>query len=258
MALSIMSKPLNYTDVGNGEVLCLLHGFLENKEIWNPFIGKLSKKHRVITIDLAGHGESGLLAAGNTMVDMAEAVHSVLIACGIAKAKFIGHSMGGYVALAYAEKFQQEVMGVLLLNSTPEADTAKRKELRQHGIRVAKTNYEALISMSVVNLFTQKFRANLEEEIQQTKITALGTSQESYIIGQEAMALRADYSDLFKRASFKKKIILGAQDTLLDSNHLTLKFENKDVEVVVLEGGHMLHLENPNDLAEHFNIFIKD
>ncbi|WP_028377343.1 alpha/beta fold hydrolase [Leeuwenhoekiella sp. MAR_2009_132] len=251
MTLSIKSERLNYTDNGNGENLCLLHGFLENKEIWDPFLTKLTEHYRVISIDLPGHGESSLLAAGNTMVDMAHAVHSVLRECGIAKVKFIGHSMGGYVALAYAETFPQEVMGVLLMNSTPEADTLKRKELRKHGIKVAKTNYEALISMSVVNLFTQKFRANLEEEIQRTKSTALATSQQSYIACQGAMALRADYSNLFKQALFKKKIVLGAQDTLLDSSHLTRKFSNQDVEVVILDGGHMLHLENPNDLMKH-------
>ena len=127
MMLTTDPEQLNYTQTGEGEALCLLHGFLENKNIWNPFLESLSQKYTVFAFDLPGHGQSALLNGGNTMLAMAEAVRGILKREGVDQVKLIGHSMGGYVALAFAEYFPSEVDGVLLLNSTPEADTAKRK-----------------------------------------------------------------------------------------------------------------------------------
>ena len=134
MTPTINVKPLNYSENGEGEVLCLLHGFLEDKSIWNPFIHLLANKYRVIAIDLPGHGKSELLHKENTMLDMARAVNDTLKSLGVESVNFIGHSMGGYVALAYADLFPKNVWGIVLLNSTPEADTEARKKLRKHGI----------------------------------------------------------------------------------------------------------------------------
>ena len=253
MTPTINVKPLNYSENGEGEVLCLLHGFLEDKSIWNPFIHLLANKYRVIAIDLPGHGKSELLHTENTMLDMARAVHDTLKSLGVESVNFIGHSMGGYVALAYADLFPKNVWGIVLLNSTPEADTEARKKLRKHGIKVARNNYEALISMSVVNLFTKNLREELRDEIAKTKEVALTTSPASYIACQNGMAARKDYSAMFKQGMFRKQIILGASDTLINADDLLEKFDSSSIDIHILNGGHMLHLENRQALE---NIFL--
>ena len=109
---------ISYSDIGKGTALVLLHGFLENSTMWDFYIEAFAKKHRVITIDLLGHGQTECLGYIHTMEDMADAVHAVLHELHIKKAFFTGHSMGGYVALAFAELYADIVKGIVLLNST--------------------------------------------------------------------------------------------------------------------------------------------
>ncbi|MFM7896475.1 MAG: alpha/beta fold hydrolase, partial [Flavobacterium sp.] len=69
---------ISYTDQGKGTAVVLLHGFLENQSMWKAFIPELVKKHRIITIDLLGHGETECLGYVHTMEDQADMVHHVL------------------------------------------------------------------------------------------------------------------------------------------------------------------------------------
>ena len=117
---------ISYTDQGKGTAVVLLHGFLENQSMWKAFIPELVKKHRIITIDLLGHGETECLGYVHTMEDQADMVHHVLHELKIRKAVLIGHSMGGYVALAFAELYPDNVKGIVLQNSTSRADSEER------------------------------------------------------------------------------------------------------------------------------------
>ncbi len=235
---------LFYEDQGSGDVLCLLHGFLENHKMWNPIIENLSQQKRIITIDLPGHGDSALLEPSNSMHAMALSVNSVLEKLGVKSARMVGHSMGGYVSLAFAEAFPEKTKGVLLLNSTPEADTNERKQMRMHAVDMAGRNYEALVSMSVANLFSAHKRDELEGEIKKTKQEALQVSPQAYIACQKNMSERKDYSDFWKKARFSKQMILGAEDGLINPKRMQQKFAAFNVKIDVLSGGHMLHIEN--------------
>jgi pimeloyl-ACP methyl ester carboxylesterase len=96
---------VSYSDIGKGSTVVLLHGFLENKTMWKDLVPNLSKKNRVLSIDLLGHGETESLGYVHSMEENAEIVKAVLSHLKIRKAVIIGHSMGGYVALAFAEMF---------------------------------------------------------------------------------------------------------------------------------------------------------
>ncbi len=98
-------KRIAYKDDGTGNAIVLLHGFTESMEIWNGFIPVLKEEFRVITIDLPGHGHSELLNGICTMDRMADAVKNVLDNLNAGKVILIGHSMGGYVSLAFARRF---------------------------------------------------------------------------------------------------------------------------------------------------------
>ena len=248
-------EKLFYTDCGKGETLCLLHGFLENQSMWRSMIPDLEKQYRVLAVDLPGHGASSLLKNSNRMLDMAYALDEVFTALKISRVKLVGHSMGGYVALAYAKTFPEKVDGILLLNSTPYADSDARRELREHGVDMAQRNYRALVSMSVTNLFSKELRANLEEEIEAVKQEALKTSAEAYIACQKSMAMRTDYSDFLKKADFKKLILLGREDTLINYEQLYADYKDSDVKIDVLPGGHMLHIENFSGVLAHLLVF---
>ena len=135
---------ISYSDTGKGTAVVLLHGFLENKKMWDDYIPVLSQKNRVITIDLLGHGDSECLGYIHSMEENAQVVRSVLTHLRIRKAVFIGHSMGGYVALAFADLYPNSIKGLVLLNSTAKADSAERKKNRDRAIVAVKQNYGIL------------------------------------------------------------------------------------------------------------------
>ena len=108
---------ISYTSHGKGSVVVLLHGFLENKSMWNTIIPILLKKNRVITIDLLGHGNSGNLGYLHTMENQAQMVKAVLNHLKLRRFIIIGHSLGGYIALALAELYPENIKKLCLMNA---------------------------------------------------------------------------------------------------------------------------------------------
>ena len=147
---------ISYTDSGKGTAIVFLHGFLENQKMWQNYVAEFSSKYRVITIDLLGHGNTDSLGYVHTMEDNADVVHEVLAHLRIRKALFVGHSMGGYVALAFAELYPEKVKGLVLLNSTSRPDSEERKKNRDRAIKAVKKDYTTFIRLAISNLFSEK------------------------------------------------------------------------------------------------------
>ena len=119
---------LNYEIVGNGsENLILLHGFMENLMIWEDMIPNLSKDFTLIKIDLPGHGLSKIYDEIHTMELMAEEVKKVTNHLKMKNFHLLGHSMGGYTSLAFAEKFPKDLKSLTLFFSTEVCLLLKRK-----------------------------------------------------------------------------------------------------------------------------------
>jgi len=156
---------INFSDEGKGKVIVLLHGFLENSNMWQYLQPELAKEFRVICIDLLGHGKTDSIGYIHTMEDMADAVYDVLQNLNIENVVLIGHSMGGYVSLAFADLYPDMVKGLVLMNSTSYADSDERKANRDRAIKAVKQNYIAAISMSIANLFSEENREKLTDEI---------------------------------------------------------------------------------------------
>ena len=103
---------IRYKAEGSGTTIVLLHGYLESSDIWDKFSGELKHEFRVISIDLPGHGKSGIVADIHTMEIMAETVNAVLDELDIDKCILIGHSMGGYVTMAFADLYLKNLSSV--------------------------------------------------------------------------------------------------------------------------------------------------
>lgn len=126
MKVYFRNIPVDVEVFGEGPTLVLLHGFLENKQIWKPFIELFTEKYKVVCIDLLGHGETPGLGDMQTMEIQADLVAEVLEELNINIARFIGHSMGGYITMAFAEKYPKKVKSLMLLNSSPKADSKEQ------------------------------------------------------------------------------------------------------------------------------------
>lgn len=246
-----------YTDEGKGSSIVLLHGFLENTTMWNPFIPQLTKRNRVICIDLLGHGKTGCTGYIHTMEQMAEAVNAVLQQLKIRRSTFIGHSMGGYVALAFAEVNPDSVKGLCLLNSTARADSSEKQKNRDRAIKVVKQNYKAFIRVAIVDLFRPKNRTIFSKEVKQVKKEALKTPLQGIIAALEGMKIRNDREVLLHFSPYKKMMILGKKDPVLDRNSLLEQTQNTEITVIELPDGHMSHIENCTETAEAIKTFVK-
>lgn len=248
---------ISYSDTGKGSAIVLLHGFLENQTMWQDLIPELSRKHRIITIDLLGHGESGCLGYVHSMEDNAEAARSVLSELRIRKAIFVGHSMGGYVALAFAELYPAVVKGLVLLNSTSKADSEERKANRSRAIKAVKKDYIGFVRLSIANLFNPDNRERLVDEIEKTRAEALKTPLQGIVASLEGMKIRKDRETLLRSATYPILFILGKKDPVLNYEDGLKQIENTSINLVTFPDGHMCHIENGEELKEVLLDFFK-
>lgn len=247
-----------YTDSGKGNTVVLLHGFLENATMWNHFIPKLSKNNRVICIDLLGHGKTGCLGYIHTMELMAEVVEAVVNHLEISKFIFVGHSMGGYVALAFAEKNPDAVNGLCLMNSTAMADSREKQENRDRAVVAVKQNHRTFIRMAIVNLFRPKNRIIFSDKINEVINEALQTPLQGVIAALEGMKIRKNREFLLHTGTFKKLMVIGKKDPALDYLSLIEQIKNTDVKMVEFPDGHMSHIENESKLFHEIMYFIEN
>lgn len=238
-----------YSDTGKGRTIVLLHGFLENQTMWQDLIPELNKKHRVITIDLLGHGKSGCLGYVHSMEDNAGAVRAVLSKIKIRKAIFVGHSMGGYVALAFAELHPEMIKGLVLQNSTSKADSEERKTNRDRAIKVVKEDYTSFVRLSITNLFSEENREKMTAEIEKVKVEALKTPLQGILASLEGMKIRKDREVLLHLTPFPKMLILGEKDLVLNYDEGIKQIENTSIQLITFPDGHMSHIENQKDLT---------
>ncbi len=258
MVLEYKGIDIFYTDNGKGQSIVLLHGFLENSTMWDYFIPKLSQNNRLICIDLLGHGKTGCLGYIHTMELMAEVVKAVLNHLNIEKSIFIGHSMGGYVSLAMAEKNPEMVIGLCLMNSTAMADNEEKKLNRDRAIVAVKQNHKTFIRLAIVNLFRPKNRIIYSEKIKLLVNEALQTSLQGIVAALEGMKIRKNRTHILHNHMFKKMMIIGEKDPVLDYDSLIQQTNHTDVKIIEFPDGHMSYIENTNDLLKGIMHFIEN
>lgn len=247
---------ISFTDSGKGNAIVLLHGYLENKTMWNYFIPKFTQENRVITIDLLGHGQSDCLGYIHTMEEQAEMVFAVVKHLEIAKVILIGHSMGGYIALAFAEKYPKMMSKLVLLNATSYDDSAERKANRERAIKLVKRDYNSFVRLSISNLFSEENREILISEIENTKLEALKTPLQGIIAAQEGMKIRKNRLEVLQKAKYDILLVLSKKDPVLDYEENKKQAENTSIILKTLNNSHMSHIENRNEVEKLLLEFI--
>ncbi|MCT6868602.1 alpha/beta hydrolase [Apibacter sp.] len=250
---------LYYRDKGKGKTIVFLHGFLENSRMWRFFQNKLSKKYRVIAIDLPGHGRSSKKTNEvNRMEDMAKKVNKVLEHLKIDEVIISGHSMGGYVALAFAEQYKYKVSGLGLFYSTTLPDDDIKKEQRLKAAEVVVKNPKEFFRLSIPNLFAPQNVPKLQSEIK----TAIKWAKHASLTGISAalkgMRLRKDRTDVVRDLGKPIFIIIGKYDNAIKNSELIKKMEGvKKLSIYELETGHMGALEAPEECLEILQTWLK-
>lgn len=225
--------------------------------MWDFFTAEFSKKYRVITIDLLGHGETECLGYIHTMEDMADMVHAVLRELHIRKAVFVGHSMGGYVALAMAELYHDIVKGIVLQNSTSRHDSEERKQNRDRAIKAVKQSYTNFVRMSIANLFSEDNRDRVAAEIEAVKEEALKTPLQGIVAALEGMKVRKSREVILHTANFPILLVLGKKDPVMNYDENIDQVNGTAVKLITYPDGHMAHIEDRDLLVKDLGEFLK-
>ncbi|WP_166921154.1 alpha/beta fold hydrolase [Flavobacterium poyangense] len=247
---------ISYTDSGQGTAVVFLHGFLENKTMWKDYVSFFSDQYRIITIDLLGHGESDCLGYIHEMEENANIVQEILMHLKIEKTTIIGHSMGGYVGLAFAELYPAAIKKLVLLNSTAREDSPEKKLNRTRAIKAVKQNYIGFVSLAIANLFSENNRARFAKEIEKAKTIALKTPLQGIIASLEGMKVRKDREALLQKNLFPVLLVLGKKDPVLNYDDTVTQVEDTTVELVTFEDGHMSSIENKEELKIVLSRFL--
>ena len=248
---------LYYEIKGTGDkYLVLLHGFMENSSIWEEMEDMLLKKFKIIMIDLPGHGKSPHFDDIYTMEYMADKVFETLNALNINNINLLGHSMGGYVALAFAEKFASKLNSITLFFSSTMADSEEKKEVRNKSIKMIEEDFVRYVNLGVPNLFNQFEIEELEEKINITKGIAISTKPKTVISAIKGMILRPNRTNVLNNLNFKVLLISGNRDLAISYNQMHDELEDKqNIKKYVLDTGHCGHFECPEICA---SIILKE
>ncbi len=251
---------LSYEVLGEGETLVLLHGFGEDRTVWDGVADTLQKNYKLIIPDLPGSGGSTILKKDRVlMIDFAHCLKAILDKEKIKKCTVIGHSMGGYITLAFAEKYPTSLNAFGLFSSTAIADSEEKKETRSKAISFIKENgSEAFLKTALPNQFadvkkSKKLIDNLLEKGKHFETRAL---TQYY----RAMIARPDRSNVLKRSAVPVLFILGESDNLIplaDAMKLTTLPQQCQVHVLK-NSGHMGMLEEPKEAIKILNKFLQE
>ncbi len=248
------STALHVCDSQKGEkCVVLLHGYLENMLVWEEFASLLYQKVRVVTLDLPGHGISEVKGEVHTMEYLADTVVLMLDALEIEQAVLVGHSMGGYVALAAAERHPERLAGLVLLSSTPNADSEAKRENRRREIAIVREGKKDLLArMAPAMGFAADNRRRFADEIEDlTEIVRL-TEDSGIVALLGGMIERRDQNEMLHNLATPQLFILGRKDEYITAEIAEAMVANHPQAAVVwLENsGHMGYIEEAEHCAE--------
>ena len=244
--VNINGIELAYTRQGKGKPLVLLHGFPLDHHIWDEILPSLEDTFDLIVPDLRGFGESTTIDSPYTMDDFASDIAGLLDHLGIEKTAIAGHSMGGYVSLAFARLFPNRMAGLALVASQTLADPPDRKEGRYKSAEDVKQNGIG----GVVDAMAAKFTS--DKRLQDfSRQTMERQKPAAYIGALKAMAERADSTSLLASMDYPIVLIHGNADVLIpiDRAHETKSLMPSAYLIELNNVGHIPMLEAVQETA---------
>lgn len=259
MTVELDGKKINYAHTGTGPCVVFLHGFLENLTIWDDFVSELADTHKVIQIDLPGHGKTDVFGSVHSMTLMASAVHTVLLHEGIHECVIVGHSMGGYVALEFCKSFGVLVKGLCLFNSSALADTPTKKAERTQVAKILQRGYTHFLEEAIPHLFTPANQIKLKALIDELVHEAKEVPVQGAIAATIGMRERADSMAFLKTVKFPVLFVIGRQDPIITFDKYKEQiFVNELINVYVsAHSGHMGFIEDREGTFDSVKNFVE-
>lgn len=194
---------IRFSDKGRGRVIVLIHGFLGSLDVWQEFSEKLSKRFRVIAIDLPGHGESPSIGYVHQMEMMAECVKKILSHLKIKALRF-SRPFHGRISLPLLLQNYFLKMFLHFAFSTPLPYTIqpKKKVGRSRAIEAVKKNHQQFTYEFIPQLFAPENTARLTNEIEHAQSIASKMTRQGIVNALEGMKERTSKEHILKTAYY--------------------------------------------------------
>lgn len=248
---------VSYLDEGQGVPLLLLHGYCGSGGYWDDVLPLLSAHARVVAPDARGHGETAATGGTYTMEQLAEDALQLMDALNIGQAFVLGHSMGGYTALALAERASDRLLGLGLLHSTTFADDDNGKANRDKvAERISREGMQGHIRDLVPKLFSTDNLTPLQAQVGRALAIGFGTSAEGGIGAALGMKARPDRRGVLEALEAPILLLAGESDNVIGPDK-RFPVSGPGVTHRLLEGaGHMGMMERPAAFAEAILAFV--
>jgi pimeloyl-ACP methyl ester carboxylesterase len=237
---------IHYSDQGSGKVIVLLHGYLETSQVWNRFAARLATGFRVVSIDMPGHGSSDIYSAVHTMEFIAEVLYALVKSMGISKIFLTGHSLGGYVTLAFAELYPEMLSGYCLFHSQPFADPPEAIDKREREIKLVKAGKKDLMYPdNISKMFAVSNLEKFNAAFLRSKQIASEIPGEGIISVLKGMMNRPSRLSVMEAGRVPCLWILGSMDNYIDCGKIIpmVRLPQNAKVVVLKNSGHMGFVE---------------
>ena len=256
--MHLQNKALNYSISGKGSTVVLLHGFLESLRIWDRFAAALSGQYRVICIDLPGFGKSEVYGEIHRMEFMADAVKAVLEYEGISNCLMAGHSMGGYVGLAFAKKYPEMLAGLSLFHSHAAPDDEETRRKRDRTVKVVQKGKASFVYAFIPELFAPENRDKFRKEISRMQEWGKETNAEGIVAALRGMKERESGLSTLMSMNVPLHFIIGKQDPRIPYEKLLSQASLAGhADITFLDGvGHMGFIEAKKETLGSLQNFV--
>ena len=253
-------KKIMYRLLGKGRPVMLVHGFGETGDVWQYQAELLANEFLLIIPDLPGSGGSAMVT-DMSMEGLAEVLHSIIHEENIDRCIMIGHSMGGYITLAFAEKYWNHLVAFGLFHSSAFADTEEKKATRRKGIEFIRQHgaFEFL-KTSTPNLFSGITKENNKELIDRFIGSLSNFSAPSLVSYYESMMQRPDRTKVLKNSGLPVLFTMGKYDNAipLDDGLKQCHIPEKSYIHILHQSGHMGMLEEPARACRLLGQFLNE
>lgn len=250
---------IHFFEKGEGNPIVLIHGFCETSQMWGSFAEALSKEFRVICPDLPGFGNSPIDTDEISLEQVASKLETWLLEEEIQNPIVIGHSLGGYVALALLERMEDKIKAIGLFHSTSFADDLEKKEMRDRTVTfLQKHGVDKFVTTFVPQLFPESRKVELEAEINEAISQAKKSTLNGLIAFSRAMRDRKDRSELVRKFKGSKLFIAGTLDGAVKIEASRAQQEMFTTYHELAETGHMGMIERKEEtlaLVRQFCLF---
>lgn len=251
-------RTLSYRIAGSGPAVMLVHGFGEDGRVWELQMNSLQQDYTVIVPDLPGSGDSELLEH-TSMESLADILNMILEQEAIEKLVMIGHSMGGYVSLAFAEKYPQKLKGLGLFHSMAFADSEEKKDARRKSIGFIRQHGAVkFLEQSIPNLFSPAFKANHPDIYARFVEDNTNFSEDALVSYYEAMINRPDRTAVLEKLAVPALFIIGLHDKAIPQDQSLRQTHIPSLSYVLIlqDSGHQGMLEEPEKSTTFLKKFL--